>query len=158
MKRVRWSDIRVTRPSTTIAEALPRGEAYFLLTEFKDLQKRKKADTIRVILISPRLGRLLVWLYARRLTDFDLCFLRKDGSAWTRNSIRCRWRRMRAALRLVGDIAAKDLFRITGVTQVRPGRRPPASGVGSSPTCSRTTKPELQRGTCIFRLRISLRL
>lgn len=121
MMRVRWSDIRATRPGSTIAETLPRGEAYFLLTEFKDAAKRKNADTIRVILISPRLGRLLRRLYDRRLTDFDFCFLRKDGTAWTRNSIRCRWRRIRAALGLVGDDRGERLvpyhWRHTGATR-----------------------------------------
>lgn len=121
MMRVRWSDVRVTVPGATIAEALPRGEAYFLLTEFKDANKRKHADTIRVIVISPRLGRLLGRLYARRLSDFDLCFLRRDGTGWTRNSMRCRWRRMRAALGLGGDERGEKIvpyhWRHTGATR-----------------------------------------
>lgn len=99
MMRVRWSDLRSSDPSLRVLDALAVGSAYFLLFDAKDSAKRKHADTIRVILVSPRLGRMLARMARRRESEFALIFQTSSKRAWTRNAVRCRWRRL---LRRVG--------------------------------------------------------
>ncbi len=120
MRRVRFSDLRSADPSLPIERALPIGSAYILLFDAKDHAKRKHADTIRVILISPRLGRLIVRLWRRRRSDFGLIFESAGLREWTRNAVRCRWRRLLARLGLGEDGRGEKLvpysFRHTGAT------------------------------------------
>jgi len=120
MRRVRWSDLRSSDPSLTVHQALAVGSAYVLMFDAKDASKRKHADTIRVILISPRLGRLLSRMWRRRESEFALIFQTSSGRAWTRNAVRCRWRRLLRRLGIDQDGRGEKLvpysWRHTGAT------------------------------------------
>ncbi len=120
MRRVQWEDLRFTEATKTPEENLADGNAYLLLHEFKDATKRIHADAVRVILISPRLGRLMIRLRRVSPGASGVIFQTRRGKTWTPNALRCRMRRLRARSGIVRDGRGETIvpytFRHTGAT------------------------------------------
>lgn len=120
MRAVRWRDIRRTNERETLQSALRSGNAFFVLHDWKDRAKRKTADDSRLILISPRLGRMLERLSRRCPSQDDFIFQTGRGAAWTQNALRCRFRSLRKRLGSAADCRGESIvpysFRHTSAT------------------------------------------
>ncbi len=115
-----WEDLAADDPTIPVRQALLAGRCSVVLYEFKNHASRKDTDAPRVILISPRAGRLLVRLWDRSRTKKGPIFLTKRGRPWTANALRCRFRRLRVKLEVNRDKRGETLvpytFRHTGAT------------------------------------------
>jgi len=78
-------------------EALRRGRCFFALPEGKGFERRASADSVRIIPVSPRMGRLLIRLLDRTAAGRDYVFLDSRRRPWSANAVRCRMRRLRVA-------------------------------------------------------------
>lgn len=119
---LRWSDLRWEHDHRDAESALLAGDAYFELAEYKSRERRADPDVPRIILVTPRLGRLLVRL--RRRPCFDPSgpvFLNSLGRPWTTNAARIRMWKLRARLGLGLDGRGEPVvcytFRHTGATR-----------------------------------------
>jgi len=120
MRRVQWEDLRFGNGAETPEKNLADGSAYFLLHDFKDAAKRIHADAVRVILISPRLGRMLNRLRRATPGARGAIFRTRRGKTWSANALRCRMRRLREQTGIVRDARGETIvpytFRHTGAT------------------------------------------
>lgn len=115
-----WEDLVADDPSIDLRQALLAGRASIVLYTFKDRSSRRDVDKPRVILLSPRIGRMIVWLMDRRPADTAAIFLTHRGRPWTNNALRCRFRVLRRRLRIVRDKRGETIvpytLRHTGAT------------------------------------------
>lgn len=115
-----WEDIQGDDPTKTVRQALEECRAAIVLYEFKDGAKRIDQERPRVILLSPRVCRLLVRLYDRAVNRSGPIFRTARGRAWTSNALRCRFRRLRSRLSLRRDKRGEQIvpytFRHSGAT------------------------------------------
>lgn len=100
--------------------ALLSGRAFFELPHGKGFDRRRDQSAVRVIAISPRLGRLILRKLALGVR-FDVpLFLDSRGRPWTANAVRCRLRRLRDRVGLQADARGERVvaytFRHTGAT------------------------------------------
>lgn len=93
-----WADLHAEDPSLSVEEALQQGRAIIVLREYKDRRRRKETTKPRILLVSKRLGRALVRLRSRRLSDKTPIWLNAEGQPWTNNAVRCLMRRLRKKL------------------------------------------------------------
>lgn len=103
IRAVCWDDLRSELPELEIDEALQQGKAIIVLREFKDRRRRKDTNRPRVLLISKRLGRLLVRLRAKRSEEYPNIFLNSLRRPWTNSAVRCVMRRLRKRLGVTRD-------------------------------------------------------
>lgn len=100
--------------------ALLAGRAFFLIDEGKGFNRRSDQSGVRIIPISPRLGRLLVRLFRRPSPVGLPIFLDSRGRPWTANAVRCRFRRLRDAAGFIADARGERVvaytLRHTGAT------------------------------------------
>lgn len=87
----------------TIDDALAQGRALIVLRTFKDCERRRDSTRPRVLLISARLGRLILRIKARRRDLNGPIFRNALGRPWTKNAVRCLVRRLRAKHGLLAD-------------------------------------------------------
>jgi len=115
-----WEQLRSCDPALPMREALLTGHAYFELDEFKHRHLRAEPDCVRVIPISPRLGRLLLRLCAQELPAAGLCLVTGRGREWTKEAVRLRMKRLRDRLGYVKDKRGEQVvaytFRHTAAT------------------------------------------
>lgn len=96
-----------------ILEALQAGRALIVQHEFKDRRRRHDTTRPRVLLISRRLGRLIVRIARQRGTWAGPIFLNNRGRAWSKNAVRCLFRRIRRRLRLAADTNGENIVAYT---------------------------------------------
>lgn len=120
LRAATWADLHPFETAEQLRKALLAGEAMIVLHEYKNRKRRRLPNEPRVILLSPRVGRLLVRLLGRGPSRTDPIFVTEKGRPWTAQALRCRMRRVRAALGLVRDRRGENLvpytFRHTGGT------------------------------------------
>lgn len=118
---VAWPDLRSKNGDGFDAAELTSGRAWFAFPDAKGYARRSDPDADRVIPISPRLGRLLVRLHGEGAHDAGPIFRNRFQRPWTANAIRCRVRRLRAAVGLSSDRRGENVvaytFRHTAATQ-----------------------------------------
>lgn len=93
-----WDDLQTERPGVPLLDALRAGQALLVLRDYKDRKRRKDATAPRVILITPRLGRLLARIMPASPTPGQRIFVNAEAQPWTRNAVRCLMRRLRSRL------------------------------------------------------------
>lgn len=121
LRSVTWECIRWEGEFDDALPALAAGQAYFELIEFKSRKQRLDPNGSRVILISAKLGRLLLWM-ARRSPDLaGPIFLNRAGKPWSSNALRLRMRRLRKRAGIEADARGEKIvaysFRHTGATE-----------------------------------------
>lgn len=119
---LKWSNLRLPGGRLFDLPALVAGECFFFLNHFKGKDRRGDWKKVRVIPVSPRLGRLLarLWGPGRDLDQF--CFLNTAGEAWTPNAVRCGVRRLRGRNLIPDDGSGENWvaysFRHSGATEL----------------------------------------
>lgn len=103
VRALRWCDLVSENPAVPVDDALKIGKAVFVLHDFKDRARRRDPDAPRVLLVTPRLGRLLLRLRAAGVQTGDVVFRNSRGMAWTKNAVRCLMRRLRKRLGIGPD-------------------------------------------------------
>lgn len=120
MRAACWEDVKSVTPRRTPRQALATGQAVIVLQEYKCRRRRRDATTPRVILLSPRMCRLLLRLMTRTRKRTGPIFRTHAGAGWSANALRCRFRRLRRRLRLRRDKWGESIvpytFRHTGAT------------------------------------------
>lgn len=121
IRAVRWVDLHSQSPSAEIETQLACGLCFWVLREYKSRRRCANPNKPRVILISPRLGRLLARL-KRKTTDQQApCFLTFRGLPWTNERARQRFDTLRNRAGLLpdedGENAVCYSFRHTGATK-----------------------------------------
>lgn len=103
IRAAQWDDLQSEDPSIGIEQALAEGRALIVLRDYKDRARRKDASRPRVLLVSRRLGRLLLRLIEKGAEREGHIFLNSKGKPWTNNAVRCLLRRLRRRLGIVAD-------------------------------------------------------
>lgn len=115
-----WDDLRSEVPCLSVDQALKIGRVSIYLTEFKCRARRKESSVPRVIVLSPLLCRLILWIKRRTNATVGKIFLTRRSRAWTGNALRCRFRRLRKLLGIVRDKRGETIvpytFRHTAAT------------------------------------------
>lgn len=120
IRAVCWGDIRTSGNRDWTAGDLRTGTAFFMLPEGKGFNRRVDTTAVRIIPISPRLGRCLLRLWGDGCEANDVIFRDSKGRPWTANAVRCRNRRLRDLAGLVADRRGERVvaytWRHTGAT------------------------------------------
>jgi integrase len=98
-----WEELHWEGGPAFFKEACRTGQAVFILENYKSRDRRADPDTPRVILVSPRLGRLLVRLARTRATLTGHVFINCEGGPWTTNALRLQMRRLAKRLDIGED-------------------------------------------------------
>lgn len=120
IRAVRPCDIRAAGGRPATEDELLAGEAFFELGAGKGFERRSDQSSVRIIPISPRLGRLLDRLLRHDRAVTEPIFRNGRGRPWTANAVRCRLRRLRVRIGLEADARGERVvaysFRHTGAT------------------------------------------
>lgn len=115
-----WSHLRTCDATIPIAAALTTGYAYFELEDFKHRHLRADPDSVRVIPITPRLGRLLLRIAGQELPKQGVILQTSRGQSWTKEAVRLRVKRLRIRLNIGRDKRGENIvaytFRHTAAT------------------------------------------
>lgn len=121
LRRVTWNDLYPKVSPKALKNKLKNGDAFLVLWDYKNRRSRRLPNAPRVILLSPKVGRLICKLMGRKHADADNIFKTARGVAWTANALRCRWRRLRAKLGFTRDANGEQIvpytWRHTGATE-----------------------------------------
>lgn len=120
IRALQWDDLQSEQPALPLDQALADGRAVFVLHEFKDRAKRQNPDAARVLLVTRRLGRMLLRMRAEGITPEGTVFKNSRGKPWTKNAVRCLMRRLRKRLGFTRDKRGEQIvaytFRHSGAT------------------------------------------
>lgn len=108
-----WENLQSEDMDTPIDVALASGKALIVLHEFKDRRRRDDTTRPRVLLVSRRLGRLILRLCKDKAKRTGPIFLNNLGKAWTKNAVRCLFRRIRKRLELIADTNGENVVAYT---------------------------------------------
>lgn len=108
-----WHNLQSEDPCLVIEDALREGKALIVLRDFKDRRRRRESTRPRVLLVSRRLGRLILRLRRSSAAAADHIFLNSRGVPWTRNGVRCLSRRVRRRLGLAADANGENVVAYT---------------------------------------------
>lgn len=103
IRELTWEQIRVHPAGQLLQLALRAGQAAFYLHDFKGRKRRKDKTGVRIIPITPRLGRCLARIAQARPVMTGTIFLNARGVPWTRNALRLRMGKLRDVLGLGPD-------------------------------------------------------
>lgn len=121
LRAATWGDLHPFTTREKLRAALLAGKAQIVLYDYKSRKRRRLPNEPRVILLSPRAGKLLCALMPRVIVKGERIFKTRRGRVWTANALRCRMRRLRAALSLRPDHRGENLvpytFRHTSATE-----------------------------------------
>jgi integrase len=109
IRTLHWEMLQSEIPRLTLDEALSAGRAIFVLREYKARERRNDPNTPRIILVSRRLGRLLLRLRTRAASLEGPIFRNSLKKPWTGNAVRCRMRRLRERLHLPADLGKENI-------------------------------------------------
>lgn len=113
LRGVVWEEVISEEIGESPLEALAKGRALIVQIDFKDCERRSDSSRPRVLLISKRLGRLLLRLHRDRKQLTGPIFVNTRGEAWTRNAVNCFMRRVRARLALKRDHRGENIVAYT---------------------------------------------
>lgn len=120
LRAATWADLYPQTTRANLRKALAAGDVAIVLHDYKNRKQRRTPNEPRVILLSPRVGRLLCRLMRGELDQAAPIFQTAAGKKWTANALRCRLRKLRARLNLKRDARGENLvpytFRHTGAT------------------------------------------
>lgn len=120
LRRATWDDVRTTGMQPFTPADLIEGKAFIFLDSFKARDTMDDRYTVRVIPISPRLGRMLARLYDASADRHGEIFRNRFGKPWTVNAVICRLRRLRERYNLKADHRKENIvaysMRHTGAT------------------------------------------
>ena len=103
VRALTWSCLTWPGQPNGFEAALWAGQVVAVLDEYKSRKRRLDPNAPRVILISPRLGRLLGRLVCRTNDLVGRVFTNEHGKPWTGNAVRRAMRRLRLRLGLAVD-------------------------------------------------------
>lgn len=95
MRKATMANLRTVDDSEPSDENLSAGRCYFRFDEFKSRTLRKNQKTIRVIPISPRLGRLIVRIRNSVTCEGGPIFATSGRRPWSNDKVQRRVRRLR---------------------------------------------------------------
>lgn len=120
LRAANWHDLTPRGTRAELQRALRTGNACIVLREYKSRKRRRLPNEPRVILLSPTVGKLIAGMMPRRTAAGQPIFTTTRGRRWTANALRCRMRRLRAALELTRDERGENIvpytWRHTGAT------------------------------------------
>jgi len=93
-----------TADGKSLTADLAAGRCYFEFDSFKASERRCDQTLSKRVPITPRLGRLLVRLRGRADSVRGPIFRSVRERPWTKNSLRCSWRRLRSRVSLSGKV------------------------------------------------------
>jgi integrase len=93
LRELSWDQLQLPDGAPP-GEALRGGMGVFVLNEFKARDRRGDTAGVRLLAVSPRLGRLLLREWSRRQTS-TVIFRTAAGKPWTYGALRNRMRRLR---------------------------------------------------------------
>lgn len=121
LRAATWGDVYPKTTRANLRTALAAGDASIVLWDYKNRKQRRTPNEPRIILLSPRVGRLLCRLMRGELDTAAKIFQTAAGKGWTPNAVRCRLRKLRSRLNLKRDARGENLvpytFRHTGATE-----------------------------------------
>jgi integrase len=121
IRALRWEYLHAGVAGQDLAEALREGSAFFVLEEFKSRERRADPDAIRLIVLSPRVCRLLLRRLPRPSARKGFIFTNKKNQQWSSNAVRLRMRRLRKILGWQKDHRGEAIvaysLRHTGATE-----------------------------------------
>ncbi len=109
MREARWGDIRTSGSPAWSSADLAAGRCFFWVDRFKGQTLRADRYAVRVIPISPRLGRLLVRLWGDGQPSVAVIFRNRIQRPWTVNAVRCQFRRLRGRAGLLADLRGENV-------------------------------------------------
>lgn len=113
LRAATWEDLHPRVSDKKLRSCLRTGRAMIVLRDYKSRKRRRLPNEPRVILLSPRAGRLVIELLDTRRGENDRIFTTAAGRAWTANALRCRMRRLRLALSSTPDSRGENLVPYT---------------------------------------------
>lgn len=108
-----WEQLQSEDFGISIDDALRSGRALIVQHEFKDRRRRSDTTRPRVLLVSRRLGRLILRLGHDRTRRSGPIFMNNRGRAWSKNAVRCLFRRIRRRLSLAADERGENITAYT---------------------------------------------
>jgi integrase len=121
IRGLRWEFIQVASNQRTVLQALPLGEAFIVLDDYKGKERRRDPSKPRIILISKRLGRLLSRLASKCPKLKGFVFVNSKSKPWTSNAVRLRMKYLRDKTGLGNDFRGEPIvaytFRHTQATE-----------------------------------------
>lgn len=109
-----WEHLQSEDPDLPIDQALQLGKALIVMHEYKDRRRRRDETTPRVLLVSKRLGRLILRIAGKiEGPRTGAIFLNNRRRAWTKNAVRCLLRRIRRRLKLDADARGENVVAYT---------------------------------------------
>lgn len=113
VRALEWHELQSEDPGIGIDEALKQGRAIFVMHDYKSRARRRDQDTPRVLLVTPRLGRLLMRMRARDGSREGKVFRNTRGKPWSKNAVRCMFRSMRRRLGIKADTRGENVTAYT---------------------------------------------
>jgi len=113
LRLVTWRQVFVAGLVAADDQEMLAGRAFFALDRFKGRDRRRDGLSVRVIPITPRLGRLLVRLRHRTPEGHGHVFVNTRRRPWTVNAVRCVFRRLRVRAGLVADHRGENVVAYT---------------------------------------------
>lgn len=113
VRAVQWDDVQPETPALSLDQALLQGRAVMVLHEYKDRARRREDSVPRVLLVTRRLGRLLLRMRCGPTTPEGAVFRNTKGVAWTKNAVRCLLRRLRKRLGIKPDKRGEQVVAYT---------------------------------------------
>jgi len=113
LRGVRWHEVRQVGGVEADLSSLPTGQCYIACRTYKGKKRRRTPAAFRVIVISRRLGRLLVRLAQRGVEPGDCIFRNTRGRPWSANAVRCAMRRLRLRVGLGADLSGEKVVAYT---------------------------------------------
>ena len=108
-----WEELQAEEIDMPIDVALREGRALIVQPEFKDRRRRHDATRPRVLLVSRRLGRLILRQAVPGQCMTGPIFRNNLGRPWTKNAVRCLMRRLRKRLRIDADARGENVTAYT---------------------------------------------
>lgn len=113
LRAAAWEQLQSEDLDISIDDALRTGKALIVQPEFKDRRRRSDTTRPRVMLVSRRLGRLILRLGRDRTRRIGPIFLNNRGRAWSKNAVRCLFRRIRRRLAMPRDVNGENVTAYT---------------------------------------------
>jgi len=98
-----WDALRTAGNLPASDADLIAGRGFLFIVEGKAVTRQADRAAVRVVPISPRLGRLIVRLRHRRLECQAEIFRNSSARSWSVNAVRCAVRRLRSKVGLLAD-------------------------------------------------------
>ncbi len=97
----------------TIEDALYAGKAMFVLWEYKSRERAANPNKPRIIMMTRRVGRLLLRLRSRADSLAGIILLNDLDMPWTANALRCRMRRLRRKFPALPHVTGENIVNYT---------------------------------------------